>query len=380
MLPRCCAQIGSRMHSRSTTLISTGPVVGLIVGRALAIALSAGLVVGSTSAGIVSFQGLGTNARPNALSADGSTLAGNGIVWHAGSGLSALPFTRGNGISADGSVIVGRNGSRAVRWDGTVIRDLDTFGWGEYSTANAVSGDGSVVVGNGAMNGDFPETNAYRWTPDTGAVVNGSSITGGLYENWGAIAASTDGSVVVGNQGYTPRAYRWTSGTGAVDLFPDLPYSTANGVSSNGSIIAVTIATDSPSDRRAARLVLGSTEELLGELAGGQFSQSNSISGDGLTIVGVSDSFSGNLAFLWHQSGGIRSISSLLTLAGATAHSGWTLTEATAISADGSTIVGLGINASGASESWIVTIPAPSSVAALGGLGLLSMRRRRRAR
>lgn len=335
------------------------------------------LTAGSASASVVSFQGLGTTARPNATSADGTVVVGDGFVWHAGSGLSALPFSRANGISADGSIVVGRNGSRAVRWDGMIVRDLDTFGWGEYSTANAVSSDGSVVVGNGATNSDFSETRGFRWTPEHGTEACGSGITGGVYENWGAMAASADGSVVVGNQGYTPRAYRWTSATGPVELFPDMPYSTATGVSADGLVVAATVAPDAPSIRHAARVVFGSGAQLLGELSGGEFSKANGISADGLWLVGLSDSLDGNRAFLWNSLGGTRSVSDFLTAAGTLTHQGWTLSEATAISGDGRTIVGVGINPIGDQESWIATIPAPASLAPLVGLSLITTRRRR---
>ncbi len=352
------------------------PVWARLAGTSAGIILGTGLCCGVASGGMISFQGLGTNARPNAVSANGSTVAGNGFVWHANTGLAALPFTRANGVSADGSIIVGRNGTRAVRWDGNVVRDLNTFGWGEYSTANGVSGDGSVVVGNGATDGDFPETKGYRWTSGNGTQSCGSGITGGLYENWGAIAASNDGSVVVGNQGYTPRAFRWTAGSGPVELFPDLPYSTATGVSSDGSIIAATIATDSPSDRHATRLVLGSSAQVLGELPGGESSSANGISGNGTIVVGLSGSTDGNRAAMWASSVSPQSITNFLSTAGVVGHAGWTLTEATAISSDGSTIVGVGLNASGSSESWVATIPAPASVPLLVAAGVFTMRRR----
>lgn len=354
-------------HGRATMSVVFGLAIGAL------------LVGGSASGAVISFQSLGTTARANAVSADGSTVVGDGFVWRSGSGLGALPFSRANGVSADGSIIVGRNGSRAVRWDGSILRDLDTFGWGEFSTANGVSGDGSVVVGNGAVSGDFPETKGFRWTTSTGTESCGAGITGGLYEGWGAMAATHDGSIVVGNQGYHSRAFRWTPAGGSVELFPDLTYSTANDLSSDGSIIAATIAADTPSDRRAARLVLGSTAQLLGELSGGDFSKASGISGDGSTIVGISGSSVGQRATLWAANSGPVSVGDLLTSAGVLGHSGWTLTEATAISTDGSTIVGQGINPSGFTESWMATIPAPASVTAFAALGTLSMGRRRSA-
>ena len=56
---------------------------------------------------------------------------------------------------------------------------------------------------------------------------------------------------------------------------------------------------------------------------------------------------------------------------------GWMLRDATAISADGRTLVGWGWNPAIEQEAWIAVIPEPATLAlvALGGLVLLHRRR-----
>ena len=58
--------------------------------------------------------------------------------------------------------------------------------------------------------------------------------------------------------------------------------------------------------------------------------------------------------------------------------SGWTLTEARAISDDGLTIAGLGFDPHGNTQGWIATIPEPATGVLLG-LGLAALARRARS-
>jgi hypothetical protein len=56
---------------------------------------------------------------------------------------------------------------------------------------------------------------------------------------------------------------------------------------------------------------------------------------------------------------------------------GWTLTGASDISADGSAIVGVGTNPQGFSEAFLVIVPEPSTSLLAGGACLLLAARRR---
>jgi len=58
---------------------------------------------------------------------------------------------------------------------------------------------------------------------------------------------------------------------------------------------------------------------------------------------------------------------------------GWTLTEVADISADGRTVVGMGINPAGQEEAWMATVPEPSTLVLLAVGGLAALRRTRSA-
>ena len=120
----------------------------------------------------------------------------------------------------------------------------------------------------------------------------------------------------------------------------------------------------------------------LGDLDGGTFSSiASGVSSDGNVIVGVGHSSSGEEGIVWTPDGGLVSISSYLTNAGlGDAIAGWQLNAAGYVSADGSTILGGGIDPSGARKAWLATvtvIPEPSSIGLLViGCAMLVRRKR----
>jgi probable HAF family extracellular repeat protein len=125
------------------------------------------------------------------------------------------------GVSANGSVVVGRARNaagqwRAFRWtEARGMQDLGTLG-GDQSWALGVSADGSVVVG-WAWNAKGRKR-AFRWTAARGMQDLGTLPGGYWSEAWGV---SADGSVVVGwafNPAGQWRALRWTAAGGMEDL------------------------------------------------------------------------------------------------------------------------------------------------------------------
>lgn len=130
-----------------------------------------------------------------------------------------------------------------------------------------------------------------------------------------ARAVSADGSVVVGGSqsaaGY-PEAFRWTRETGIVGL---------------------------------------------GYLPGGFSSIANGVSADGAVVVGGGNSNSGpKTAFVWTKETGMQPVADVLAKNGAKNVAGWTLEEATGISADGKTVIGVAQSPAGFTEDFIANL------------------------
>lgn len=216
---------------------------------------------------------------------------------------------------------------------------------------------------------------AVRWSSGGPAAAISS---GGAYAN----ATSADGQVIVGRRGSASgdEAFRWTLATGIVglgDFSGGAFYSEAHGVSADGFTIVG--QSFSASGSEAFCWTSGAGMVPLGDLPGGIFySYARGVSGDGSLIVGSAKSASGDEAFIWDATNGMRSLKSvLIDDYGVTGLDLWTLTQAKAVSADGSTIVGYGTNPAGQIEAWRVTgIPEPSSAVLLlsGSLFLLRPR------
>jgi len=122
--------------------------------------------------------------------------------------LGALPGydqSEAYGVSADGSVVVGRaiDGAtgqfRAFRWENGVWQNLGVLGDGDHSEAWGVSSDGSIVVG---LAYTAPgQSCAFRWTPDGGMEDLNQTYASVLTDGSALVAASAispDGRYIVG--------------------------------------------------------------------------------------------------------------------------------------------------------------------------------------
>lgn len=282
----------------------------------------------------------GQDSRAWGVSADGSVVVGDADTawqnrafrWTSGGGMISLGVLSGSGnssaygVSADGSVVVGESdrlagGNHAFRWvsgaTGGVagnpqMYDLGVLGTGAFSVAYGVSADGAVVVGDsdtGAGNG-----HAFRWE---GGVMSDIHTLAGVAHSR-AYAASANGGVVVGiswDDWNSRHAFRWTSGGGMQEL----------------------------------------------STLGGSASWANGVSADGSVVVGGS-MLAGDAdqrAFRWTQSGGMQSVADWLAAAGVAVPAGMALTDATAVNADGTVIVGYGANASSHTEAWLARVTPP---------------------
>jgi len=296
--------------------------------------------------------------------------------------------------SADGSVLVGSSGTyvpdpkeayaagsdcheQAFRW--TASEGMSALGWlssrDDQIYAGGTSGDGSVVVGHSGLR-------AFRWTQDSGMI--GLGMLPGDHYSY-AIAVSADGVVIVGtshrrvsSEPYHVQstAFVWTAEEDMASLgrLPGTDYSKATAVSADASVVV------GCSGHQAFRWTVAGGMVGLGDLAGGGFySHARDVSADGSLVVGQSESVLGSEAFVWEQTQGMRSLKHVLEHDCGLDLTGWQLSNASGVSADGRVIVGAGTGPDGQFQAWVATLPEPSAFALLAvslAASLMHVRRR----
>lgn len=200
----------------------------------------------------------------------------------------------------------------------------DLAGGGFASYAMAISADGKTVVGYSAVDRPYEDPfQSFIWNQSSGMTAlpdqPGVSFRATL-----AYGVSADGITVVGtslitDQGF--RAAKWTPDSGMITL-PEDPF--AGGVSGDGSVIV--------GGYMQSRIWRNGQSESLPYLPGALGgSQANGVSLDGRIVVGTSSSALGEQAYRWTAEEGIEGLGFL---------PGASISNAHAISGDGSVIVG----------------------------------------
>ncbi len=342
---------------------------------ALAVVLSAGALLHPLQAGSITSLGDfvdGYWSRALAVSADGQTVSGASFIldgsrrafrWTPATGIVDLGALNGAtdnvaaALSRDGSLAAGWSGTDSYRWSAAGgLQSIGHLFVGGTSTATAISGNGGTIVG-------FEDSTPFSWTP-TGLVPLGV-LAGESFGRPGAI--TRDGAWVGGASGL--KLTRW-SGTAptAVAAFPADVGVAGYGISDDGTVIVGEVVHPGGNNAEAVRWVEGSGATLLGDIAGGDFnSVALSTTADGFTLVGYgSDTPFWTTATVWTSATGWQRLADVLAAQGVDLSYWASLDEATAISPDGSVIVGSGTVAATFNEEAFVArltplpIPVPT--------------------
>jgi len=360
-------------------------VAGLTLGASLSASDPFFTGVGDLPGGTVLSSAQGVSGDGSVVCGYSNSAAGDqAFRWTLIGGLEGLgdlpggsSYSIARAISADGTTIVGDSsgtaGGHAFRWRATSphggMEDLgDLPGADNFSIANGVDADGSVVVGHSSsINSGTLSAEAFRWTdPAAGGsgIVGLGDLPGSNFFSV-ATACSADGARVacygtsVASGPASSEAARWTTispMTGLGDLAGGGFGGNAFGMSANGTmIVGLSAATGGVfAFRWVDPAIGGAGMQSLGDIPGGSdFSRANGISGNGSVVVGQSVGPAGMEAIVWTPAAGMRSLKSVLQDDLGLDLTGWTLEVATAVSADGRTIVGYGPNPSGDYEGWV---------------------------
>jgi len=294
--------------------------------------------------------------------------------WTQATGTSFLPntlfpapsigFAFVNAISGDGSATVGVSAtvtaSEAFIWTHSSGMTLlgDLAGGQTSSEAKGISSDGLAVVGVGES---ASGQEAFLWT-QAGGMIGLGDLSGGVFNSI-ATSTSADGFVVVGLSESTAgiEVFRWTQTDGMVGLglttseFFFKPRISADGTTVVGNV-SPALGTG-----EAFRWTAGNGVVLLGD-GGGLFSNSyaTGVSGDGEIVVGTANTPSfQNVPFVWTPVAGMMPLNDLLVSGFGLDTSAWRIFGASAISDDGTVILGSGHRLLGSFTGFFVATIGP---------------------
>lgn len=328
-----------------------------------------------------------------AISADGSVVVGGAVsllgydlpvIWRDGV-LVEIPLTGGytagfaTDVSGDGSLVVGQLNQDGNIYNGRVFSSLNgtttvytaLMPNTRTSLANGVSRDGRVIVG--WSNGISTEFNGLRI--ENGFQSELLDLPGGVADDAACNAVNFDGSVV-GGRGVSSaagssryEACLWAPGPLPIAM-GDLPggrfLSEIQAMNADGTIFvgyANTPAVPSGEFGEATIWINNAPPQSLGDLPGGIYSSyAYSVSDDGGVVVGYGTTDRGHEAFVWTPTTGMEPLEDAIhSRWGLSLPIGWKLTHGLDLSADGTVIVGRGINPDGIVQGWSVTVPCWNS-------------------
>jgi len=324
-------------------------------------------------------------------------------------------FSATSAVSQDGHTVVGITNWGGAPESPTVWKNADPAyllpvpaDGVNYGPANAVNADGSVIVGQVAVSNSPYRLVAARWQTDgtsqiIGHFVGGNQSTatgvsgnGAIVVGWGDvhIAAYQENGESYVAVDYSSLPFIWSAANGMQRLpLPFLAGGSANAISENGATVVGTISGQDGSiaglwqiDPQAYLGGGGAAPQFhaLGFLPGDTSSVATAVSGDGSVVVGYSSGPSGNSAFLWTSQLGMVDLNTWLPSLGVDLTNAQ-LSLVTGISADGRKIVGNGslYTGPGSGRGWIVTLPVPepsSFALAICAIGIGLFVRARRSR
>jgi len=349
----------------------------------------AGLADGPFFMGLGDLPGGLTESYAYAVSADGTTIVGVGssatgwaeaFRWTAVTGMVGLGSltdpvnTKALGVSPDGGVVVGQWSSpppesayRAFRWtpDGGMI-DLPPLDPSQSDARAYDVTDGGTAVGESRSPGRLPA----KWTSDAQPTPLELPPD---YSSGVARAITPDGSLIVGGAYDRPHWYAvlWSQGHGVQSIGVGV----ARDVTPDGRVVVGSARQDGP--WKAWRWTEEEGQVYLGWIEDPtEDNTARGVSADGSVIVGWSGDPPDEIAFIWEPNTGMRPLREVLEEQYGLDLGSWNLYRAYDVSADGKTIVGVGIH-SGYREAWLAYIPEPSGLCLLALAYIACVRRHR---
>jgi uncharacterized membrane protein len=346
------------------------------------------------------FRGLGflpqgTFSSAFGISADGKVIVGsaniNGsnhavryVVPASGAGSfvdlgAAIANAQAEAVSSDGRRIVGtinpedfNSQRRAFVWDrdragGAIIQVLPFGADADTPAAHGVSGDGTIIVGD-AIDKDRQSLarHPYVWKLNPASGNYDPEYLPNVFNNDGlgvgrafGVSGSGAAAVTVGEaqaEFGLQAAFFLSTSAQVIDLSGQSTHkSSARAISSSGGAVV------GVRDKRAFRWMQQAGFVDLGDFTGAlEQSRASAISADETQVVGAANTQGAQVAFIWDPGNGMRKLADVLAaLSGPDVNvTGWTLTEATAISDDGTVIAGNGTDPQGNSQAWLAKLPA----------------------